>query len=182
VATTSSRLAIVLTHGRQTERALQMCEAAFERIEHAFGAQHPELMASARACGALERRLGHRERARDLYERAHSIAVETYGPRHEEVARALDGLAALRLDAGAPAEAERLLRDALAITQTKHDALTGIVLRSLARSLREQGRVEEAREEITRAIAVLRSSVGDDDPDLALALAELRALDETPSG
>jgi tetratricopeptide (TPR) repeat protein/predicted Ser/Thr protein kinase len=135
VAITSSRLAVVLTHGHRTDRALSMCASAFDRLEAAFGAQHPELMQPARACGALERKLGHRDRAKELYERAHAIAVETYGPGHEEVARALEGLAALHLDAHELAEADAVLRDALSIARDalgEHDALTETLREQLA--------------------------------------------------
>jgi tetratricopeptide (TPR) repeat protein len=92
-------------------------------------------MHPARACGELERKLGHRDRAKELYERAHAIAVDTYGPRHEEVARALDGLAALHLDADELAEADALLRDALSIARDalgERDAFTETLREQLA--------------------------------------------------
>jgi tetratricopeptide (TPR) repeat protein len=181
VATMSSRLATVLTHGSQEDRALSTCAVAFDRLERAFGARHPELMPTARACGALERRTGHHERARELYGRAHAIAVETYGPMHEEVARALEGLAALRLDAGEPAEAETLQRNALEIAQhtvREEDALTAAIRRALAGSLREQGQLEEAREHATRAVESLRLALGEDHPEVLLANEELARIDE----
>jgi tetratricopeptide (TPR) repeat protein/predicted Ser/Thr protein kinase len=185
VATMSSRLAVVLSQAERTDRAVKMCSIAFDRLEGAFGARHPELMAPARACGALHRALGDHGHARELYGRAHAIAVETYGPRHEEVARAIEGQAGLQLDAGAPAEAETMLRNALEIAQRtlgEEDALTATIRCALARSLRAQGRLEEAREHASRAVALLESVLGDDHPDVAIAREELALVNAALGG
>ncbi|MFN0150085.1 MAG: CHAT domain-containing protein [bacterium] len=135
-------------------------------------ADRARLAEADRAAAQIEERFqrGEYAEAAALAETQLATRSAILGDRHEEVARALNDLAALRRRLGAYAEAESLFTRALAIQRAclpeDHRAI-GVTLNNAAALHWELGRYRAAEEEWSRALAIRRKSVPRD--DLALA-------------
>jgi serine/threonine-protein kinase len=125
--------------------------------------------------GAMYQRLGKYDRADDLLGRA----VEQYrvlrGPQDPTVGESQVALGLLRVDQAKVADAERLVRDGLALLRRRlppdHPAIARAVV-ALGKVLHERGRFDEAAQVLGEAVA-LRSRPGVSPLDLAAALGDL---------
>lgn len=101
------------------------------------------------------------------------------GERHPRVAADLAAWAALVDGCGRPAEAEALLRNALAVSEAAygpehHDVAAA--LHNLAALAHRRGDLDEARARYTRALAVKDAVLGPGHPESAITLINLGAL------
>jgi tetratricopeptide (TPR) repeat protein len=110
-------------------------------------------------------------RARDL--------EASYGPDHPSVATTLNNLAGLLEDTNRLAEAEPLMRRALAIAEASlgpdHPSVA-TSLNNLALLLRATNRLTEAEPLMRRALAINEASYGPDHPKVAIRLNNLAGL------
>src|SRR6266851_1727982 len=107
------------------------------------------------------------------------VAEATFGPAHDNVAIALNNLAALYKAQGKYAEAEPLYKRALAIwekTLGSEHPLMATGLNNLAGLYREQGRYGEAEPLYRRSLAILLKAQGPEHPDVAKSLNNLALL------
>ena len=117
--------------------------------------------------------------AEPLYRRALTLAENTFGPDHPEVATLLSNLGLLLQAANRLDEAEPLMRRALAIAENnfgpEHPAVAGC-LNNLAGLLRETGPLAEAEPLMRRTVKITEKSLGPDHPNLAVQLDNLGTL------
>jgi serine/threonine protein kinase/tetratricopeptide (TPR) repeat protein len=145
---------------------------AGERIERQLGGQ-PEVQAELLATvGEIYRKLGLFAEAAPLLERAAAIS-RTLGTEAKPVrVAALTRLARLHLDQGDAAAAERLLREALALSAGAESLEAAAALSDLAVALQQQGRLAEATGLFRRALASRERLLG----PASLAVAESSSL------
>jgi len=117
--------------------------------------------------------------AEPLYRRALTLAENSFGPDHPEVATLLSNLGLLLQAANRLDEAEPLMRRALAIAENnfgpEHPAVAGC-LNNLAGLLRETGPLAEAEPLMRRTVKITEKSLGPDHPNLAVQLDNLGTL------
>jgi class 3 adenylate cyclase/tetratricopeptide (TPR) repeat protein len=163
--------------GRHAE-ADPLFDAAIEAGQKALAREHPTVALvlgylphdSANADGLLET-------APSLH--AHQDASGEFSREHPDVAIQLNNLAYLYRAAGRFAEAEPLLKEALAITAKvlgrEHPDIA-ISLNSLARLYRATGRHADAEAALKEAIAISENMVGREHPAVAIRLYNLARL------
>jgi tetratricopeptide (TPR) repeat protein len=123
--------------------------------------------------------LGRREEAQQELEAALGILRATLGPRHREVAVALNNLASLAQARGDLAAAEQAYREALAIkdsTSTRASPSIAITMSNLSSVLRRTGNRDEAIELADRAIAIFDATVEAGHPARVAAVANRTRL------
>jgi tetratricopeptide (TPR) repeat protein len=117
--------------------------------------------------------------AEPLYRRALTIAENSFGPEHPEVAAHLSNLGQLLQATNRLAEAELLMRRALALAENsfgpEHPNVAAY-LNNLGGLLRETNRLTEAELLMRRALAVNENSFGSDHPVVAINLDNLGIL------
>ncbi len=135
----------------------------------------PEAQADLYATlGALYQQLGDLARADTLLGLALEGRRATHGPGHPEVARSLVALGVLRADQASYAEAERLIREALALADRRgreHPVRAEATI-ALGRVLEERGRYDEAIALLEEAVRV-RSAGPPGSPELTAAMYQL---------
>src|SRR5713101_8062714 len=107
------------------------------------------------------------------------VAEATFGPAHDNVAIALNNLAALYKAQGKYAKAEPLYKRVLAIeekTLGSEHPLVATALNSLAGLYREQGRYGEAEPLYKRSLTILLKAHGSEHPEVAISLNNLALL------
>jgi tetratricopeptide (TPR) repeat protein len=101
------------------------------------------------------------------------------GPEHPSTARALNNLATLLHYTNRPAEAEPLMRRALAIDEVSYGndyPVVAMDLNNLASLLQATNRLAEAEPLMRRALAIVEVSNGTDHPNVAITLNNLAQL------
>ncbi len=121
------------------------------------------------ALGYLLFRTGDYAEAERQLQQAVTLAENEYGAAHPTMAGYLNSLAILYNESGRGAQAEPLLRRALAITESPAKQAT--YLHNLAVALQDRGRFEGALPMHRDAIAAFRAQFGDEYPGLASAMA-----------
>jgi len=129
--------------------------------------------------GGLLSDMARYSEAEKVLRRALSIAEETLGPDHPNVATALNNLAALLRKTHWLYEAELMFRKAIAIGQKalgeEHpDVATG--LNNLALLLRDMGRLAEAEPMYRKALGIRQKALPPEHPDIARSLNNLASL------
>jgi class 3 adenylate cyclase/tetratricopeptide (TPR) repeat protein len=163
--------------GRHAE-AEPLFGAAIDAGQKALGREHP---AVARALGYLrgDRVASHRDSTTQPSPNPRRLDGEEFSREHPDVAIQLNNLAYLYRAAGRLAEAEPLLKEALAITERalgrEHPDIA-ISLNSLARLYRESGRYGEATSALKEAISISENMVGREHPAVAIRLYNLGRL------
>src|SRR6266849_943729 len=107
------------------------------------------------------------------------VAEATFGPAHDNVAIALNNLAALYKAQGKYAEAEPLYRRSMAILLKVHGPEPPDVAKSLnnlALLYWAQGRYREAEPLYKRSLAIQEKALGPEHPDVAISLNNLALL------
>jgi class 3 adenylate cyclase/tetratricopeptide (TPR) repeat protein len=163
--------------GRHAE-ADPLFNAAIDAGQKALGREHP---AVALALGYLpgDRAASHGDATTKLSLDHGHLDREEFSREHPDVAIQLNNLAYLYRAAGRLAEAEPLLKQALAITERalgrEHPDIA-ISLNSLARIYRESGRYDEAASALKEAISISENMVGREHPAVAIRLYNLGRL------
>jgi serine/threonine-protein kinase len=125
--------------------------------------------------GNIYQKLGKLERADALLSLALQRRRAIFGSEHSEVAESLVALGALRVDQAHLADAEKLVREGLAMSRRTFKAGDP----ALARAQTALGRVQEHRGDYAQAVATLEEAVRMQSgpnaslPDLAASLSEL---------
>lgn len=107
------------------------------------------------------------------------LARQRHGPEHQDVALALNNLAALHDRLGGYAKAELIYKEALAIKERllgPDDLDVALSLNNLAALYKTQARYQEAAPLYQRALAIKKRQLGPNDPDIALSLNNLAQL------
>jgi eukaryotic-like serine/threonine-protein kinase len=118
---------------------LERPAAAKVEFERAVGAalerdgRHPNAAWPMRGMAAAEMALHRLDAAREQYDRALRLRLETRGERHWEVAQSLEDLAMIEGRMGRRAGQESYLRRALAVRRVAHDPAHPDLARALAR-------------------------------------------------
>jgi eukaryotic-like serine/threonine-protein kinase len=153
---------------RWTEDAV----ARWERID-ADGPDHAMALGNL---GRVDYRAQDIPAALAAFRRAHDVAVESYGPRHPEVAKLLSNMAACHTRMGELDESQRLLEQSLALFEDilppDHPDLA-ITLTNLAALASRQHRYVEAIAISERVIAMRKRTLGPRSPKLAPTLNNL---------
>jgi serine/threonine-protein kinase len=136
-------------------------EALFRRAlalrQALFPPDHPDVIASVVALGALFGNSGRCLDAIPLYESALRLQEKRLGPEHPLTALTLSNLGSCYIDAGRFAAAERILLQALAIREKtfgRDHAELVPPLRHLAEVYRRQGRRREMEAVVARGLAI----------------------------
>jgi CHAT domain-containing protein/tetratricopeptide (TPR) repeat protein len=154
-------------------RALTIYEAR-------LGPDDPDLANGMIELGRAEGQLANFARVRELHEKAAAIYSKSTSPQaRRELAICLEGqgYAAQRL--GDVAEAERLFRMALAISEELPDSVrsrTAPILLLLADALLERGAHDEARSVLERALVISEKTFGPGDHRTARVLRQLAVV------
>ncbi len=125
--------------------------------------------------GGIYHSLGSMERADSLLQAGLDRRRSIFGADHPDVADALVALAILRLDQARFAEAEQLLRNAVAIDRRRlspNDARLGNALSSLGSALEKRGAFKDAIDVLNEAIRI-QSLPGAEKADLVESLTYL---------
>ncbi len=182
VATSLNRLAVL----RSEQGKLMQSERLFRQVlmirQELYGREHIEVAASLNNLALLLHEKGDLEDAAKLYQE--SLDLEDRVGTSETKLSTLSNLAFLLLDLQDFEKAEAIYRRVLAATRATHGSRYPEVARlmtELGMTLRELKRFDEARVQLSEAVAVRREVLGPDHPHLALSLRQLAAL-ETDRG
>ena len=167
------------TPGADEPTVRNLLDTAAARIGNELIDQ-PELQAEMlTVIGRTFDRLGMRERALPLLERALDIGRRTFGSQHLRVAHSLNDLGVLHRRAGNPAAAEPLLRESLATRRAllgnAHNDVA-VTLVELARVLKDRGRVAESEAPIRESLAIRLKVFGEEHRETATSKSELGLL------
>jgi CHAT domain-containing protein/tetratricopeptide (TPR) repeat protein len=113
VAVSLMNLGNAVERGGDPAAAVPLHERALAIFERAHGAWHRSVAQSLNNLALARMQLGELDVARPLFERSIAIRDSLLGPQSEEAARTRLRLGMLFLRAGAPADAERVLREAV---------------------------------------------------------------------
>jgi serine/threonine protein kinase/Tfp pilus assembly protein PilF len=150
-----------------------------ERIARDLQAQ-PDVQAQMfTAIGRTYERMGLRDKARPLLERALAIGRRTFEGDHAQVAQTLNDLGVLQRDAANLDAAEALLTESLAMRRRLFgpvDKDVAVTLVEFARVLRDRGRSAEAEAPAREALAIRQQVFGEEHRETATSKNELGLL------
>jgi serine/threonine-protein kinase len=185
IATTLNNLGMLETRQQRNQHAVQHFRESFEMRRQLLGAEHPSTLLSQSNLATLLGRVGRSREGeamlRDVLARA---------PAGQEVAmgitrpQAMANLASLVRLQGRSREAEAIARDALALgTARRVNPLSeASILNTLALTLSDQGRFDEAVPLLQRALDIRRERLGAAHPDALRTQSDLKdALRRRPS-
>ena len=156
-------------------KAVGMLERSLQIRRASLGPDAPDTVETMDALGEAYRELARFDDAERLHREALDARRRTSAPP-SLIAASLNNLGLTLDERGAPADAEPLLREALALWRT-HDGdqseHVAIALHNLAAALRHQGRLNDAVPLLEQSIAIRRRRVGDGHPALVPALGQL---------
>lgn len=181
-----TKLANVLCDEGDYAQAKQLYERSLASEERRLGPDHPDVAISLLDLGTLLATLEDYDGAELALARALAIREKSLPPDHPKRASAMQALADLRLDTGAPVEQiEPLLVQALAIEERSlgpdHPNVAA-TLASLVRLARRTGDAARAQQALDRAAAILERSFGSEHPALMKLLVEMsRTLEFSPT-
>jgi len=157
-------LAAIASERGAVHDALPLVQQALAAGEEAHGKHHPNYAATLHIYGIILQQTGDAAdlpRARTAFEEALRIQTAAFGERHPVVALTLRDLAGLFDTLQQSAEAERMLRRAVAIQETVGTDPDRIAtLQSLADAINNQRGLDEARPFFERALALAEKTVG----------------------
>jgi tetratricopeptide (TPR) repeat protein len=166
-----------LIMGREREAIAQL-EGYLEVFEDALGRMHPEVASGYHNLGTAYLNAGLHAEARAALEQAEEIRRQTLGADHPLYAATLNTLGSAAAAAGELEEGLRYAQRSVEILAT-HGAdpvETATNRVDVAQLLVELERFDEAEEEVTAALELLREGLGPDHPNLAPAYGVLARL------
>jgi tetratricopeptide (TPR) repeat protein len=160
------------------EQAEPLYERALELRLQTLGRKHLDTVDSLHGLAQLRQDQGDLEAARPLLEEALATLVELRGDDHADLYPLIHDLAYQYQLEGDYPSAEQRYREAL--ERMRSQAVSGepevIALQNLGGVLRSQGRLDEAREVYSEALALARRELGSGHPYLATVLGNLGEL------
>jgi tetratricopeptide (TPR) repeat protein len=149
-----------------------------------IGPRHPRTVAGLGVLGVSARARGDYVAAEKHFREALAIEQDTYGADHIQATTHMTNLAVVVSDQGRLDEGIELIERVVAIRRATPDAgggWTGRTLINLAEMQRKAGRFEQAAKNLDEGEALFRASLGDEHPDLIVAI-HIRALLELERG
>jgi CHAT domain-containing protein len=166
-------LATVMRAQDRLAEASSVGQRAVASYEAAFGAESLRVAIALNNRAVIEHAQGHADEAERLLRRSLTVYDKVLGADHAYAAGPLDLLAMILLGRRDYAEAERSLRRLLAIRESAlergHDD-TLRTMASLASTLKELGRMDEAKEHYERHLVLLEQRFGPEHPRTAEGL------------
>jgi serine/threonine-protein kinase len=107
----------LITTGANPERALAMLSQGLDIQRQLLPANHPDIASTLGALAAYDVTRGELGRARDRYREAFVVIRDPAGRRHPNAITVMTGYASLLMEMNAPAEAESVLREAVAVAE-----------------------------------------------------------------
>ncbi|MEL6323708.1 MAG: tetratricopeptide repeat protein, partial [Pseudomonadota bacterium] len=144
------------------ERARELYKQAINLAERTLGRDHPDVGQSLNNLALLQHRDGRPEEALKLLLRAVAIFESSLGAAHLDTATALSNLSGAQVALGDAAAAEQSCCKALNIRQGrlgKNHPTFAESLMQLAQVRHLQGRLQDALDEQTRAVSILRGKI-----------------------
>jgi tetratricopeptide (TPR) repeat protein len=139
-------------------KARDVLERALAIKERAYGRDHPQVAITLANLGIAHSDLGDHAKERDMLERALAIEERAYGRDHAQVALTLMNLGVAYMDGlGEDAKARDLFERALPILEQAHGrdhVRVAHTLGNLGEAQKKLGNVAEARDHLTRALAI----------------------------
>jgi tetratricopeptide (TPR) repeat protein len=169
LATALNNLGLLEESAGHNQRARELFERAVTLWRETLGGNHPDYASGLTNLASLDR-AHHPGKARELYLEALRIDEDRLGPSHPHVETDLNnaGLAAAAMHDDAAAEDYfRRALHAHSLRSTPQSAEEGFIMANLAAVYVRQHRSAEATDTYRRAILILRTTAGKDDPRMA---------------
>ncbi len=154
-------------------------EARFRELlalkQRIYTAPHDAIASTLRDLGAIVARAERYPEAQALLDQALAMQQQVFGENHREVAATYDALGELMVDQRRFADADANYRAAIGIcerTQIKEEVCPR-ARNNLGQSQYRQGRFDDAKREMTLALAERRALFGNDHPTVAYSLSTL---------
>lgn len=187
IAITLDNLAGLYENLGDYEKALLLCQRAFEINEKVLGPEHPDVAITLNNLAGLYRQMGDYEKALPLYQRALEISEEEHGSEHPDdpfyraavIATTLDNLAGLYYQMGDYEKALPLFQRALKIRENMLDLKHPDVANSLnniASLYRQMGDYGKALLSYQRALDISKKALGPQHPNVAITLNNIAIL------
>lgn len=161
------------------DEAMARYQSAVDRLERAYGPEHPDVATTLGGLATVHRKLGHFDEAQALNKRVLEITERAFGPNHPAVSDALNNLAAAYLGAGDTAQAGPLFERSIANLEASfgadHSRLAN-PLDNLAKVKEAQEKPAEARALYERSLRISEQSLGHEHPRLGRTLSDLGTL------
>ncbi len=167
--------------GRKTLKGPVLSEKDYQELlagtESRYGSGHPEVAVVLNGFARFHYERGNYEQARELYDRALSIDMQTMGPEHTVVARDLANLAGTVFALGEYPEAKSLYEHALANYEKNggvgHAVRKATLLNNLAEVLHALGDYDGAETLYVRALNSSEQVHGPNHPETATVLSNV---------
>ena len=157
--------------------ARELLTRGVQRVDSALGRQPAVQQELLGVLGTIHRQLGLYAEADSLFARAVDVARAAYGPGHPEFAARLTDRGTALKELGQLARAESLLQQALAVRSRSGDQVAlAVTMGELASTLARAGKSERAESLYRAVLAIDRSRLAPDDPELATDLTNLGVL------
>ncbi len=157
-------LASALRASMKIDRALPLIEEAVEVAEDAHGMNHPAVADALEMLAVTLQATGRAEdltRASAVLERALEIRTAAFGAESQQAAKTLSVMASTATQRGGYAEADTVLRRAIAIVEPKGDSLLlGKLYRRLGDNVTFLESFDAARPHFARALSIMSTVVG----------------------
>lgn len=183
VATVSGNHALKLQQADRIDEAEPFLLDALRIFRLAYGEESDRTARALNNLGAYYRRVGRLDEAAASLQSALSINISVHGEEHREVASNLRNLGLVYFDQEAYEQALELFNRALAVNRRvrPEHSTVAVTMSSVAWTMAHMGRAEESESLLREAIALSRTSLGDEHYDTAMMrvrLADvLRTLD-----
>jgi len=179
IADLESNLAVLYMKTGRANKAEKPLERALALVEKKLGKDHSYTAPILTNLAAAYEMRKDRDRAEPLLARAVRLTEETFGPEHPDLAPMLGNLGLLYYNLGDMARAEPALRRALDLTRKLFGAdsiKSALFELSLANTLREQGRLDEAHSLYDHALRIQERDLGPKDSVVAQTLEQFAKL------
>jgi tetratricopeptide (TPR) repeat protein len=156
----------------QHEEELDLAQQSLDMRVAAYGPDHAMVGRSHVGVAGAHRAMGHFDEARDHFETALAIYLESLGPIHPDVAAVFGNLGLIHKDQGRFDEAIESLERAMAMHEEifgPTHQLVGNGHQGLAATYMGKGDYDRAARHYEEAARVWRASLGDDHPELGMA-------------
>jgi tetratricopeptide (TPR) repeat protein len=175
-------LASVLGMLGRYDEAIPLFEQSVDVLSKAYGEEHAVIARLLYESGGTYAALGQSEPAREHYAESLEIREQVLGDNHPDLARSLDGLAALYVQEARYAEAEAMLERAVAIHEQggTEPVELGQSLGQLGLAYAGQNRVPEAQEALRRSLEIVEQELDADHPLVAATRENYERISAAP--
>jgi tetratricopeptide (TPR) repeat protein/predicted Ser/Thr protein kinase len=173
-----SKLATVLDRAGHYDEARTYGARAVDLLTKELGPGHPDVAFALATLGAIDYDAGRY--ADSLADGQRALAIdEALGETTYQTTEVLEGIGNAYLSLGKPVEAERYHRRVLAMREVKGPDEPHVAdeLINIGMDVVEQGKVDEARADYDRALAIYRKVYGPNHPMVATALRQRAQLE-----